>query len=91
MENDPARIKHATFRVPYINGRYVVLPLLLMYLGAAWLGWLPVDHFIFGVAPSVDRPHDWLAWLAELFSVSSDSMHLWFSRIPISSSCLSLP
>lgn len=39
LENDPARLEHATFRVPYINGKYAVPGLFTLFLvvGAAIL------------------------------------------------------
>ncbi|MFO0922796.1 MAG: amino acid permease [Pirellulales bacterium] len=32
LENDPARLEHATFRVPYINGKYAVPSLFALFL-----------------------------------------------------------
>lgn len=82
MEKDPGRIKHASFRVPYVNGGYVVPVLFLVYLGVAIAGYLPANHFILGEAAEVAAPHDWLQWVAQWTGVSSDLVHLWFDRIP---------
>ncbi len=65
LENDRHRVAHAKFRVPYINGRYVVPVLCLFYIGLT--RYMPANHYplsqgILGRKSFRISPSSWSSW-----------------------------